>query len=204
MSNKSTTFRHYDINISNLINLINELNQKAINDDVLIVGNINFFTKSALVTLCAYLESYLKNVAFEIIQFYNSKLTSLEIPHNLVKWGMPRKDIKSDLPVISDFDYGNIRIDIPINKIEISGNIAKTDTLFKHLGIDLNHFRTTIPDFNSHRATTAQMVDKRNQIIHHDDSASELTFLNVREYAKSVRAYIAILEDIIATKISWV
>ena len=38
--------------------------------------------------MCAYLESYLKDIAFSRIDAVNRQLLSIAVPHNLIKWNM--------------------------------------------------------------------------------------------------------------------
>ena len=58
----------------------------SLDPDAFFEENINFLVKSFLMSMCAYLESYLKDIAFSRISRVNQNLLSVSIPYNLVKW----------------------------------------------------------------------------------------------------------------------
>lgn len=93
----SSTCNNYIEQLDNLRAIVNETNLKSIdeNPDPFFIDNVNFFTKSFHINLCAHLESFLKDIAFKYIGQIESKLKNSGIPHNLVLWSFnPKKEIK--------------------------------------------------------------------------------------------------------------
>ena len=76
--------------LNKLIEIISTSNNRIISNepDVFFIENSNFFTKSFLVIMCAYLESYLKDALMVVIDETNIKLAQRNIPHNLIKWSL--------------------------------------------------------------------------------------------------------------------
>ena len=87
----------YILQLEKLSSIVEDTNSRIISDppDSLIYDNANFFTKAFLITMCAYLESYLKDSLMTIVDDTNIKLVSAKLPHNLILWSLgAKKDIK--------------------------------------------------------------------------------------------------------------
>lgn len=188
--NKTDVLNNYFLLFDNLIDLINETNNRVVSENPLdyFIDNVNFFNKSFMVIICAYLESYLKDVSMLIIDEMNYRLRNNPVPHNLIKWCINKnKPFKSD-----DIEYKFLNIDINRKDIdsEISGNIGKTINLFQKLGIDLNRN----DEFIYHRDIVSKIVTKRNNIIHHNDEASDITFGDIIRNIEILKEYITIID----------
>jgi len=180
----------YIIQLDQLELIIREINQRIISDsDPLLCRNANFFTKAFLTTMCAYLESYLKDASMVMIDEFNRRLSTTKLPHNLV-----RKSFNIKPPKTSDSEYAQLRINITKKDLDdISGNPYKTQILFKDFGINLE----SDDIFNSQKEVIMLIVDKRNKIMHHGDEASDVSgndLINniqlLTEYIKNVDALI--------------
>ncbi|MGF1987132.1 MAG: HEPN domain-containing protein [Nostoc sp. ZfuVER08] len=145
--------------------------------------NLNFFVKSFLISICAYLESYLKEIAFRRIDVINSKLSKLSIPRNLVQWELLRhKEIKDN-----DLKFEYLKISIKKNDLDehISGNSYRTIALFKKIGMDLN----AIEGFVYKKDIVTSIVVKRNNIVHHNSHASDVSMADLMIYIDNIIDY---------------
>lgn len=155
--------------------------------DPLFEENVNFFTKSFLISICAYLESYLKEIAFSRIDAVNQKLLNISVPHNLVKWNILHpKDIAE-----KDLRFESLKISIRKKDLDdhISGSPYKTETLFKKIGMDL----TAIDGFLSKREVINTIVVKRNKIVHHNDNANDVSMDDLILYIASFIEYMELI-----------
>lgn len=180
----------YITQLDSLFNIIEESNRRIMQEtpDALFVGNVNFFTKSFLVIMCVYLEAYIKDV----LEFYGNeldkRLSSCLIPHNLVKWSFqPQSSLKA-----SDQMDCVYKINITKENIDkhISANPYRTKGLFTDLGIYLDGctlFSEKIDEINS-------IVTKRNQIVHYNDDASDVSDGDLKHYIVTIKEYIAVLD----------
>lgn len=173
-----------------------ETQSKVICDspDIFITRNINFFTKSFMITLCAYLESFLKDLTMTVIDETNNKLLSSKISYNLVKWSVMKK---KELGELSDNDLLFEDLSIKITKKEldefISGSPYKTEKLFKKIGIKL--YEDDI--YKEQKEKVISIVEKRNKIVHHNDSASDITFSDIGTNILTVSNYMINLNKLI-------
>ena len=180
----------YVTQLDSLSIIMEESNRRIMQEipDSLFVGNVNFFTKSFLVIMCVYLESYIKDV----LEFYGNeldkRLSSCFIPHNLVKWSLqPLNSLKPADQV--DCVY---KINITKENIDkhISANPYRTKGLFTDLGIYLDKctpFFEKVDEINS-------IVTKRNQIVHYNDDASDVSDGDLKHYIVTIKEYISILD----------
>jgi hypothetical protein len=136
--------------------------------DDIFSDNVNFFVKSYLINICTYLEAYLQDIAFEYSGRVSDRLKQAKIPHNFL-YGILSKDIKEKELEYVDASY-------MYNKKElsdiISGNPHKTINAFRLIGIDLG----SSEKFVEHKNLVGTIVNKRNNIIHHNDEASDISF----------------------------
>lgn len=181
-----------------LAEIIETTNKRLLSDepDKLIVENVNFFTKSFLVMMCAYLESYIKDALMIIIDDVNSKLNSTKIPHNLIKWTLNiEKEFKE-----SDSKFEQLKIKLKKRDLDdyISGNPFKTKELFKKFGIPLDKSE----NFNSQKDIVNSIVVKRNKVVHHNDDASDISYKDLNDYIEIFKNYLENLDKEICKHIS--
>ena len=199
--NNSTVLTNY-IGLFTELNLLNkETEQKVLleNPDEFITRNINFFTKSFTITICAYLESFLKDVSMTIIDDTNIKLSETKIAYNLVKWSVLKK---KELKELNDNEllFEDLKIDIKRKELDdfISGNPYKTEKLFNKIGIKLYENS----QYREHKDKVQTIVNKRNNIVHHNDSASDISFQDIDSNIKIIVAYIENIDKILQVELN--
>lgn len=151
--------------------------------------NYNFMTKAFLINICIYLESYIKDIVCHKINSINGILARSEIPYNLVKWSIQfPKDLKD-----ADLRFENMKISIKRQDIDsyVSGNPYKTLRLLKRLGFDLEISQERLELIDS-------IVKKRNQIIHQNSDASDISLSDILRYIEQVLEYMLILDHSLA------
>lgn len=171
--------------------IVRDVNNKSLlsDSDPFFLDNINFFSKSFLVTICAYLESFIKDIAYSTIQEYNHRLDGLGIPTNLTKWSFNTKDkIKEN-----QLQFKELKFNIKKKDLEnyVSGNPDKTIKLFTQIGIDL----TKSDEFNDLKEIINNMIIKRNLILHYNDTASDITLSDILDYIEVTQKYIDIIDS---------
>ncbi|KMQ59951.1 hypothetical protein ACM46_16975 [Chryseobacterium angstadtii] len=187
----------YIAQLEKLKEIIEIANSRIVSEepDDFFQNNTNFFTKSFLVIMCAYLESYLKDALMVIIDETNNKLNLSKLPHNLVRWSLNiEKEFKNSDSKFEDFK-------IPIKKKElddfISGNPFRTKDLFKKLGINLDCDLI----FESQKERINAIVVKRNKVIHHNDDASDVSNDDLLLNINIITEYISNIDRLICSHI---
>lgn len=150
--------------------------------DMYFVKNANFLTKSFLISLCCYLEVFLKEIANAYVSNVKARLVSANVPHNLLTWSVVR-DVKE-----KDLRFQRFGISLTSKEIddELSGNPFKTSKCFRLLGIELD----AVPEFAANKEMINTIVAKRNNIIHHNDTATDLSLGDIRVYQSHFDVYI--------------
>jgi RiboL-PSP-HEPN len=171
--------------------VIDKTNFRIICPDPLFEENINFFTKSFLISACTYLESYLKEIAFNRIDSVNQRLSSISIPHNLIRWDILHpKDLHD-----KDLRFEDLTISIKKKDLDehISGSPYRTEKLFKKIGIDL----TTAAGFASQKELVNSIVVKRNMIVHHNDDANDVSMIDLIFYIDRLIEYMELITQMV-------
>lgn len=150
--------------------------------DVYFVENANFLTKSFLISLCCYLEVFLKEIANAHLNNVNLRLLNSKLPHNLLAWSFSREVKDKDL----SFKVFELALTPKEIDDELSGNPFRTAKCFKLLGVDLEK----VPEFVANKDMINSVVAKRNNIIHHNDAAVDLSLGDIRVYSSHFSAYI--------------
>ena len=150
-------------------------------DDDLFRNHANVFVKSYIVSACTILECFLADLACEYVLAVEERVKHVHLPRNIVLWRVPAQ-IKP-----SEFRFEPFTLNIERKEIvnESSGNFYKTITLFNRLGIDL----LSNNKIKLHKDFVASAIDKRNKIVHENDEALDITFLDVVEWINRFEAY---------------
>ena len=158
--------------------------------DELFLSNINFFVKAYLINICTYLESYLQEVAFQLAKRINEKIVSASIPQNYVHWRLATKNFKDEN---FNYSYLELAVDAKTISANLSANIYKTIELFRNLGVDL----TASADFQACKGLISPVVTKRNNIIHHNDNASDVTFHDLLAHIDNFILYLSAINAVV-------
>lgn len=186
-------FKNFEEKLDDLERTVKDCNDIIISDEPLtfVYENANFLTKSFLISLCGYLETYLKDVLEVLIMDYNERIARENFPYNLIRWSIENKE-NSDSKVSSLLDKKKSRFESLSLKIKkkdldsfISGNPFRTKELFSMFGINLDD----VDYYNKNKDTVNQIVTKRNNVLHHNDDASDLSNLDVLQYINEVKRY---------------
>lgn len=182
-------FEKYEKLFDDLLVIVNSSEQRVLADtpDEIFSNNVNFFVKSYMINICTYLEAYLQDLAYEHAKEINQKIKLAKIPHNFIYWNVSRD------PKEKDFEFRCA--DYPLEKKEISDGISanpyKTVKAYKILGIDLS----TADGFKENKDLISTVVNKRNNIIHHNDSAMDISFSDLSSNIKIFKIYMAAIRD---------
>lgn len=188
---ESSIYSDYKSQLEKLKDIVDKTNTKSVveSPDPYFGENVNFFTKSFLINICAYLESFIKDITFSCIENINARIESTEIPHNLILWDLNYdKEIKE-----KSYSFRNLKVRIKKKDLDdhISGSPFRTIKLFRNVGIDLE----SNADFNGYKEKINTIVVKRNKILHHNDDASDISFSDVIQYIEEMLKYMKILSD---------
>ncbi|MCI2964868.1 MULTISPECIES: MAE_28990/MAE_18760 family HEPN-like nuclease [Shewanella] len=188
-SKNSDLYLQYTGLYLSLRNVINSSNARVIANepDQLFIDNVNFFVKSYLISICSYLEAYLQDIAFKHSVNISNRLSSVGIPHNFVHWRL-NTGLKDKY-----FNYENLSLDVTKKDISdnISANPYRTLKLFQFLGIDLSRK----DDFEKYKHIINTIVTKRNNIVHHNDRAADISFSDLLVYIDVVIPYMNAVKE---------
>jgi hypothetical protein len=146
--------------------------------DILFYENQNVFIKSYLVAACSILEAFIQDIASEYMILIQGRLNSANLPHNFVAWA-------SDHPKASlDFKpFRGEKVKKDISDL-VTPNYWKTIKVFEKIGVNLTN--SGVSEFKDYITTT---VEKRNNIVHHNDEASDLSFSDIVAAIEQFKAY---------------
>lgn len=158
----------------------------GIEPDKLFEENVNFFVKSYLVCVCTYLEAYLQDVALNLSADICERFNSARIPHNFVCW-KTSKEVKD-----KDLRFAEAIFSISRKELadELSANPYKTIRVFRFLGVDL----TKDAEFKKYKDVVNSIVSKRNNIVHQNDVANDISFDDIEVYANIFIDYMSSID----------
>lgn len=197
-------FENFDDKLKGLKEIVKECDRILISSEPLsfVSDNVNFFTKSFLINLCGYLETYLKDVLELFILDINEELKKSAFPHNLVRWSIETKP-NTKAKVSTILEKGKCRYEPLMIKLQkrdldpfISGNPFRTRELFKMFGFDLGSSQY----FNNSKELINTIIVKRNNILHHNDDASDLSNSDILTQIKEIKNYAMEIDNIIGEK----
>ena len=140
-----------------------------------------------MINICTYLEAYLQDACFEYVKNINERLLNANVPHNFLYWQISKE--------VKDKDLKFIHASYPLKKKDIaediSGNPYKTIKAFRLIGIDLEKNS----GFQEHKEIVNSVVVKRNNIIHHNDNAIDVSFSDLISYIDSFLKYMKAIEN---------
>lgn len=168
---------------------ISATESRILNDEDYFQKQVNFLTKSILISICTHFESYSKELAKLFIENYNQKIISLRIPKNLILWDVQKKDFKEKDKNTTD-DYHFSISDDDIDGV-ISANPYRVKNCFLRLGIPLSNQ----PVFMDNIEVIQSIVHKRNQIIHYNKDSSDISLGDLRLYVNIFREVLSAMDS---------
>lgn len=187
-------FEQYRGLLSDLKVIVRESELRVISDeaDPLFLNNVNYFVKSYLISICTYLEAYLQDVALICAQDISERVKGAKIPQNYVRWFLNGEIKKKDM----SFEDLDVTPDKKQISDQLSGNPHKTINMFRYLGVEL----TKSDDFNNSKDAVSAIVTKRNNIIHHNDEAMDISFNDLCHFVDVVSGYMKSILDLVCTR----
>lgn len=178
----------YKAGLSELCSMVTATEREVINSNghvLLITDNINFFTKSFLISLCAHLEMCIKDIVFAMATDLDERIALASIPSSIVEWRYSQKR-KGDSVALQTQRFG---IGMTRKEVDdlVSGNVYRTRDALVLVGVDLAADKLT---WETWKELIQNIVTRRNNIVHHNDDASDLSFGDIRQYIASVSNYI--------------
>jgi hypothetical protein len=178
----------YKTGLSELCSMVTATEREVINSsghDLLITNNINFFTKSFLISLCAHLEMCIKDIVFAIATDLDERISLASIPSSIIEWRYNQKK-KGDSVASQTQRFG---IGMTRKEVDdlVSGNVYRTRDALALVGVDLAVDKST---WETWKELIQNIVTRRNSIVHHNDDASDLSLGDIRQYITSASNYI--------------
>ena len=178
-----TFYDRYEKLYVSLRKIIQESEKRCLESepDKLFSDNVNFYVKSYMISICTYLEAYLQDIAYWHSDEINSRLRKSCIPHNFIYWKLVKETKDKELK----FEDANL----PVTKSDISDKLSanpyKTIKMFSLLGVDLCKSK----EFQENKELVGFVVAKRNNIIHHNDKAMDVSFSDLLSYIDAFLRY---------------
>ena len=190
----SALYEKYEALLGTLKKIIEQSQARVLCDepDTIFSDNVNFFVKSYLINICTYLEAYLQDIAFEYSRKVTERLKQAKIPHNFL-YAKLAKDVKEKELEYADASYNYSKKDL---SDIISGNPFKTINAFRLIGIDLS----SSEKFVEHKNLVGTIVNKRNNIIHHNDEASDISFSDLLVHIDVFLEYMHAIEQLVSAR----
>lgn len=178
----------FTVQFDNLKIVVEQSAQRVISDppDLLFFENQNVFIKSYLVSACSILEAFIQDLAGTCTLVLQERVNSSNIPSNFVNWlaGQDKAMLE-----FSTFQGSKTRKDVTDM---LSPNYHKTLAAFRRIGLDISSDEVV-----SHKDYVSSIVEKRNKIVHHNDTASDLSFPDIVTAIDNFKLYISCLYTVI-------
>jgi hypothetical protein len=189
----STIYKKYEALLETLKKIIEKSQGRVLKEvpDEIFSDNTNFFVKSYLINICTYLEAYLQDIAYEHSLRVSRRLEQARIPHNFL-YGKITKEVREKDLKYTDASYSYSKKDLADL---ISGNPYKTINAFRLIGIDVK----SSEKFMENKDIVGTIVNKRNNIIHHNDDASDISFSDLLIHIDIFLIYMLSIEKLLST-----
>lgn len=184
-----TSLSKYIEQLDNLKLVAHESNVRLIRgDDDLFKAHANLFVKSYLMTLCSVLEAYLKDEVLDFVSELNGLLAELSLTKNVFAWGLLPDSDEYYKKVLGTEVVPRLSLEINAQKVDdrISGNVDRTIKTFRRCGVQLEECEK----FKQYKGTVANIVLKRNAVVHHNDDAQDFSFGDIIAWTDTIESYI--------------
>lgn len=155
------------------------------NTTPLVTDNVNFFTKSFLISACAHLEMCIKEIVFELATDIDARLSMAAIPASIVEWRLTQKKRVET----NSGDKPLLRVNMTKKEVDdmVSGNVYRTREALAIVGVELSDNKE---QWESWKDSIQAIVTRRNNIVHHNDDASDLSMGDIKVHIQSIIKYI--------------
>lgn len=155
------------------------------NTTPLVTDNVNFFTKSFLISACAHLEMCIKEIVFELATDIDARLSMAAIPASIVEWRLTQKKR-------AETNSGGkpiLRVNMTKKEVDdmVSGNVYRTREALAIVGVELSDNKE---QWESWKDSIQAIVTRRNNIVHHNDDALDLSMGDIKVHIQSIINYI--------------
>ena len=152
--------------------------------DALFSDNQNVFVKSFLVSACSILEAFIQDIASNYMLGVQGRLNAANLPYNFLVWALGHEKAQLEF---KGFVSNKGKKDI---SAMVSPNYWTTMKTFERIGVNIS--KPEVTSFKDYVVTT---VEKRNKIVHHNDSALDLSFTDIVTAIDQFKAYMQCLFD---------
>lgn len=184
--------RRFHEQFDRLIEVVKESNSRIVSDnpDEFFSNHQNVLIKAYLVSACSVLEAFVQELVYECYQVFSERARGANLPHNAVLWEIPKmaNDEKS-LRYVS-FELGRSRRDV---SNLVSASYHKTITAFRKIGVCIEDDAAV----GLHKDVISSVVEKRNNIVHHNDEASDISLSDVVSYIGAFKEYSAAIYAVV-------
>ena len=155
----------------------------------LIADNVNFFTKSFLISACAHLEMCVKELIFVVASDIDARLSIASVPSSTIEWRFSQKKKQDPLTVTTMVSIGMTKKEIDDL---VSGNVFRTKDALAIVGVNLANDKAI---WDSWKDLVQAIITRRNNIVHHNDDASDISLGDVRDFISTMIKYIDFIVD---------
>ena len=122
---------------------------------------------------------------FEVVKDIDRRLSTAYVPPSVIEWRLNSKK-KSDSPSSPStfFAIGMTKKDIDDL---VSGNVFKTKDALAIVGVDLASDKA---NWELWKDSIQAIVTRRNNIVHHNDDASDLSLGDIKLFIETILNYI--------------
>lgn len=138
----------------------------------------NVLIKSYLVSACSVLEAFIQDLLFAYLKEMQERLQLANLPHNFIVWEAGFEKAKLDY---RGFSGKKTKSDV---SDMVSPNYWKTEKAFQRVGINLTG--SGAEEFKDFISST---ITKRNNVVHHNDQASDLSFSDINNTIDHFKRY---------------
>lgn len=163
--------------------------------DELFFNHQNVFIKAYLVSACSILEAFIQDLAYEYLKTIQMRVEETNLPHNVILWSTSIGKDDEKLKKRQKFEPFKITKNKKSISDMVSGNYHKTMETFKVIGIDLS----CDVSVSNHKDFISTTIDKRNQIVHHNDDASDLSLTDIATTIEHFKEYASELHRVVCS-----
>lgn len=163
----------------------------------LIRNNVNFFTKSFLISACAHLEMCIKEIVFSVSQDIDSRLSVAAVPPSILEWRLNMKKKKKNYQSVGSATSFSVSMTKKEIDDLVSGSVYRTKEALALVGVELIAEKD---QWESWKESVQAIVTRRNRIVHHNDDATDISLGDINNFIKTFLGYIEFLVSACAAR----